>query len=234
MDSFGRFGPFQWVTANPNKNFPFSISGSAKGFMDQLIRPSTPSQKRSVPDQRRRIRIAQILNYEKESLRRVRLQPADRETNSGTGALTLRSDAGLFRPALGGIGEPQKAAPGAKMDWRMHGNSHAGCSIHSHFSRFSLALGSKPNHAWQINPGLSLSLNDKRGSRQVRRCSTGCPSRSASLDSFRENDSTARARHYHPRSQYVRAPHRIARSVSDFRPTGDLPGMAEIRPKPTI
>jgi hypothetical protein len=30
LDSFGGIGTFQWVTANPNKNFPFSISSVAK------------------------------------------------------------------------------------------------------------------------------------------------------------------------------------------------------------
>jgi hypothetical protein len=134
-----RIGAFQWVTANPNKNFPFSISGFANVSIDHLTRPSAALQKRVVPDRRQAICIAQILNFEKESLRRVRLQPADRETNSGTGGLTPRSDAGPFRSILGGIGEPERAAPGRQKAPGMRRKSHAACSIHPHFCRFSLA-----------------------------------------------------------------------------------------------
>jgi hypothetical protein len=104
-------GAFQWVTVNPNKNFPSSIFRLAK-------RPNRPPsaalRKRGVPDRQRIRRIAQILNFEKESLRRVRLQPADWESNSGTGGPTPRSAAGLFRPTLGGIGKPEGRARAPK------------------------------------------------------------------------------------------------------------------------
>jgi hypothetical protein len=40
--------------------------------------------------------ISHVLNFEKELLRRAHLQPADGNTDGGTGGLTPRSGAGLF------------------------------------------------------------------------------------------------------------------------------------------
>ena len=155
MDFLG----FLW----PNWDFSMGYSEKNKKFSPSrfrlrqtselaisLVRPPR-TQQRGGPDGRRRICIAQILNFGKESPRRVRLQPADRETNSGSGSLTPRSDAGLFRPTSGEIGEPERAAPAHQKAGGMRRKSHADCSIHVHFRRFSLVLGSKLNHAWQLS-----------------------------------------------------------------------------------
>jgi hypothetical protein len=142
-----RFEAFQWVTANPNKNFPSSIFRLAKR---PNCPPSAALQKGRAPDRRRIRRIAQILNFEKESLRGVRLQPAGRETNSGTGRSDAQVRRGSFCPTLGriGTGEGRARAPKstgyAPQKPRELINT---CAFSPIFAR--LRLKTKPNQSWR-------------------------------------------------------------------------------------